>query len=122
MDRWRTEKFKNLASNSWHLQMTVLFGKCVRLKTRACERFWACDRISFGHNPPTKSSQSCYDSCSEQIHKGVSEASDRSQHVEFMIPFGGRNAMREIHPGRGITIKMSNKAKPAMTSALVDSR
>ncbi|AII42940.1 hypothetical protein KR100_06110 [Synechococcus sp. KORDI-100] len=39
-----------------------------------------------------------------------------------MIPFGGRNAMREIHPGRGITIKMSNKAKPAMTSALVDSR
>ena len=30
--------------------------------------------------------------------------------------------MREIHPGRDITIKMSNKAKPAMTTVLVDSR
>ena len=30
--------------------------------------------------------------------------------------------MREIHPGRDITIKMSNKAKPSMATALVDSR
>ena len=30
--------------------------------------------------------------------------------------------MREIHPGRDITIKMLNKAKLTMTTALVDSR
>ena len=122
MDRRQTEKFKNLASNSWHRQMTFLFGKCVRLETRARKRFWGCDRISFGHNPPTETSKACLDSCSEQIHKGVSEASDRSQHVESMIPPGGRDAMRAIHPGRDITIKMLNKAKPTMTTVLVDSR
>ena len=30
--------------------------------------------------------------------------------------------MRAIHPGRDITIKMLNKAKPTMTTVLVDSR
>ena len=59
MDRRQTEKSKNLASNSWHRQMTFLFGKCVRLETRARKRFWGCDRISFGHNPPTETSKAC---------------------------------------------------------------